>query len=78
MNEKITVLVDDDHVAQLDGVAKQLSAAGMKVEQVLADIGLITGSVASERRAALEVVPGVAGVEGEQTFQLPPPDAEVQ
>ncbi len=78
MDEKITVTVGDDHVADLDRVAEQLRAAGMNVDQVLHAVGIITGSVPSERRAALERLPGVAAVEGEHTFQIPPPDAEVQ
>jgi hypothetical protein len=78
VNEHITVQVDDDHVARLDGVADQLRAAGMKVEQVLRTIGIITGSVPSERRAGLDSVPGVASIESEHTFQLPSPDSDVQ
>ncbi len=78
MDEKITVTVDDDHVAQVAGVAEELAAAGMNVEQVLGMVGIITGSAPSERRAELERLPGVAAVETEHTFQIAPPDAEVQ
>lgn len=78
MDEKITVTVDDDHVAQVDGVAEELKAAGMNVDQVLGAVGVITGSVPSERRAVLERLPGVTAVETEQQFQIAPPDAEVQ
>ncbi|MDQ4105125.1 MAG: ketohydroxyglutarate aldolase [Actinomycetota bacterium] len=78
MDEKITVTVGDDHVGDIAGVAEQLQAAGMNVDQVLDAVGIITGSVPSERRDALERLPGVAAVEGEHSFQIPPPDAEVQ
>lgn len=78
MDEKITVTVDDEHVAHLDGVAEELAAAGMNVEQVLGMVGIITGSVPSERRGELERLPGVAAVETEHTFQISPPDADVQ
>ena len=78
MDEKITVTVDDDHVAELDTIAGDLRAAGMNVHQVLGAAGIITGSVPSEHRAALERLPGVTAVEGEQTFQIAPPDADVQ
>ena len=74
MDERITVTVTGD----ADAVAEQLRAAGVNVEQVLGEIGVITGSVPAGRRAALADVPGVLSVEAEQGFQLPPSDAEIQ
>jgi hypothetical protein len=77
-DENITVTVGDDHVGDVNGVAEQLKGAGMRVDQVLDAMGIITGSVPAKRRAALERLPGVASVEAEQTFQIPPPDADIQ
>jgi cation transporter-like permease len=76
MDERITVTVAADADAEV--VAEQLRAAGVTVEQVLLAIGVITGTVAAEQRAALADVPGVLAIEPEQTFRLPPPDAEIQ
>lgn len=70
--------VGDDHVGDIDGVAEELKAAGMSVDQVLDAVGIVTGSVPSERRDALERLPGVAAVEAAHAFQIAPPDAEVQ
>jgi hypothetical protein len=78
MSDKVTVTVHDDQLAHIDELADQLRAAGMRVDQVLHPVGVITGSVPSTRRAMIEAVPGVAAVEDETTFQLPPPDAEIQ
>jgi hypothetical protein len=78
MEQRITVSVDDEHFEQVDGVAETLKAAGMNVEQVLGSVGIITGSVESERRADIERLPGVGSVEEENTFQIPPPDADIQ
>jgi hypothetical protein len=78
VDERITVTVDDGHIAGLHEVAQQLTEAGMNVDQVLGTVGIITGSAPSNRCAALERVPGVTTVEKEHTFQLPPPDADVQ
>jgi hypothetical protein len=78
VNQRITVQVDDEHVARLDGVADELRAAGMDVEQVLATIGIILGSVPSERRAALDAVRGVASIENEHTLRIPPSDSDIQ
>lgn len=74
----VTVTVADAHLARVADVADRLRAAGMEVEQVLAKIGVITGTVAAGRLSALETVKGVAGIERQTRFQLPPPDAEVQ
>lgn len=76
MDEKITVTVSAD--ADIEVVAEQLRAAGVTVEQVLRAVGVITGTVAAEARAALAEVPGVLAVEPEHTFKLPPPEAEIQ
>jgi hypothetical protein len=74
MDKRITVTVSGDPNA----VAEQLRAAGMNVEQILSEVGIITGSAAADQLAALANVPGVVSVEAEQGFQLPPPDAEIQ
>ena len=78
MKERVTVQVADDHLDRTEDVARQLRAAGMEVDQVLGNVGIITGSIDSERRADLGEVPGVAGVESERTFQVAPPDSDVQ
>lgn len=74
----VTVTIADSHVAQIDDVARRLRRAGMRVDGVLATIGMITGSAPAARLAALEAVSGVAGVEEQATFRIAPPDAEVQ
>ncbi len=78
MTSRVTVTIDDDHLSHADEVADQLRAAGMTVEQVLGTVGIITGSVDAGQRPSLEAVPGVAAVEEETTFQIAPPDAEIQ
>jgi len=74
----ITISVDEAHIARIDEVAAWLRAAGMEVERSLGSIGAISGHVAHDRLLGLSQVPGVAAVERERSFQLPPPDAEVQ
>jgi hypothetical protein len=78
MPEKITVSVADDAVDRIDEVVAALEHGGMSVEQVLRPIGLITGSVDTQRVQALGSVAGVAAVEPQRTVQLPPPDSGVQ
>ena len=74
MLESIIVTV----TGEAEQVAEQLRAAGMTVEQVLSAVGIVTGSVDSERRASLAAVPGVVAVELDRPVQLGPPDAEIQ
>ncbi|MBW3614164.1 MAG: ketohydroxyglutarate aldolase [Actinobacteria bacterium] len=75
---RITVTVAEDHLDMVENLAAQLRAAGMSVHQVLSTVGIITGSVDSTARDSIGAVDGVAAVEEETSFQLPPPDAEVQ
>lgn len=78
MPTNIVVSVDDDHLGQIDEVVERLQAAGMHVEQVLHPVGVITGSVDDPRLTLLSAVPGVAAVEPQRAFRLPPPDADIQ
>lgn len=79
MSEQVSVSVDDEHVARIEEVADRCRAAGMHVQQVLAPIGVITGSIdTGDLRTALGAVLGVAAVEPQRTFRLPPPGSPVQ
>jgi hypothetical protein len=79
MRRQITVTVADSHVAQIDDLAGRLRAAGMEVDGVLGAIGVITGSLPAEQRLqSIQSLPGVAAVEEQATFQIAPPDADVQ
>ncbi|TWF74735.1 hypothetical protein FHX44_11617 [Pseudonocardia hierapolitana] len=78
MPEKVTVSVTDEAVGRIDEVVAALEHGGMHVDQVLRPIGLITGSIDTQRVQALGDVAGVAAVERQRTVQLPPPDSDVQ
>lgn len=78
MPNSITVTVDDDHLDRIEDVADQLRASGVQVHQVLGSVGIITGEVTDAARPAITQVPGVASVEDQQTFQLAPPDSDIQ
>jgi hypothetical protein len=78
MSKRIVVTVDPDALNQIDRVAEDLRAAGVAVDQVLSATGIITGSVESGRMTAAGRVKGVASIEADSDFQLPPPDSDVQ
>jgi hypothetical protein len=67
----VTVTVDDAHVGAIDQLADRLRAAGMDVEQVLHPVGVITGSAPPDWEALADL-DGVAAVEPQRTFRLPP------
>jgi hypothetical protein len=54
-----------------------LSRAGLQVDQVLQEIGVITGQGAATLGAALRRVPGVADVAEQAAIDIGPPDAPV-
>jgi hypothetical protein len=74
----LSVTVTDTHLARIDEVAAALRGSGLRVGQVHRAIGIISESIPDSRRQSLETVAGVAAVETDTTFQLPPPDAPVQ
>ena len=67
--ERIIVTVDDQNLPVIQSVVTALEAAGMKVEQVLPVIGIISGEVAQSKLEGLKSVPGVANVEIEEEVQ---------
>jgi hypothetical protein len=72
----VTVTLTDG--ADVGAVVDQLQRAGLTVDQVLGAIGVVTGSVAQQDRATLAGLDGVLAVEDDHTFQLPPPDSDIQ
>jgi uncharacterized membrane-anchored protein len=74
----VTVTVDDTHLDKIEEVAAHLRKSGMHVDQVLNEIGVISGSVPDDRRQLLQTVTGVQSVEDTATVQLPPPESPVQ
>lgn len=75
---KVSVSVDDAHIAQIQEVARRLQAVGLAVEQTLPGIGVISGSIDSERVNSLYQIEGVQQVESERSYQLPPPESDIQ
>lgn len=74
----IIVTVADSHRGSLDVLVEALRARGMRVDSVLAGVGIITGSLPSGNRHDLASIVGVASVDGDGPQRLPPPDRGVQ
>ena len=75
---KVTVSVADDHLKHFSEVAARCRKAGMKIEHEMKAIGVISGSIDDEALGKLSRVKGVSHVESESSFQLAPPDSDVQ
>lgn len=74
----LSVSVDDDHLKQFSEVARRLRDAGMNIGKQMDAIGVISGSIDSEKVHALKGIEGVAHVEQSRSFQIAPPDSPVQ
>jgi hypothetical protein len=61
--ERIIVTVDDQNLSVIQSVVTALESAGMKVDEVLPVIGIITGEVSQSKLEGLKSVKGVANVE---------------
>ena len=61
--QRIIVTVDDQNISVIQSVVAALESAGMKVEQVLPAIGIVTGEVSQSKLEGLKSLPGVASVE---------------
>lgn len=69
---RIVVTISPASLADIDTIAGRLAGAGMTVDQILSTTGIITGSVDDAAAAALGGLAGVASVEPDADFQIPP------
>jgi hypothetical protein len=74
----VTVLVNDEFGDRFADVVGGLEKVGMKVDQQLRTIRVISGSVDSAKVGALKQVNGVASVEVSRSIQIAPPDSDLQ
>ena len=74
----VVVSVDDDHLDDIEKVVTDLRRAGLRVDNVLDAVGMVTGTVTGGAVEALESVPGVAEVELQRAQRVAPPEAEIQ
>ena len=75
---QICVSVDEAHLAQIQQIAEQLQSSGMIVEQTLSSVGVINGSIQAEQCNNLTHIEGVKNVEPQQSYQLNPPNSDIQ
>ncbi len=75
---EIVVSVDDEHLARLDEIAAALERMGVKVEHRMSSLGTISGVADAAALERIRALAGVEAVEVARSFEIPPPDSEVQ
>jgi hypothetical protein len=75
---RLSLSVNDSHLKQLGKVAKAAKKAGMKVEQQLDALGVLTGSIDADKVDRLRGIEGVSSVEQDREVGIPTPGSPVQ
>jgi len=63
--------------ASPEKIAEDLRAKGFVVEQVLGDVGVITGQASDSTVEKLKVLPTLQSIEPDQPIQLPDPSTGI-
>jgi hypothetical protein len=74
----VSVSVADGSIDRFSEVVSRLRDAGLEVEQELEEIGVVTGSIDSEKAESLREIEGVSHVERSREFRIAPPDSDIQ
>ena len=74
----LLISVDDRHKDRLSEVIENCEKLGLKVEQRLDAIGVVTGSIDSANVDAIKQVEGVSSVEPSREIKIAPPDSKLQ
>ena len=77
-DEDVNVSIAEDHLDQMDEVVRRMERAGLKVDQRLDAIGVVSGSIEAARVGSLESVGGVASVERSRQVGIPPHEEDPQ
>ena len=76
--ENVNVSVADDHLGHFPEVVRRMEKAGLKVEQQLEAVGVVSGSIDPAKLPDLEQVQGVTAVERAREVRIAPPESDVQ
>ena len=73
----LSISVDDAALAFFDQVVKKVVKAGMRVIGQYPELGVLTGNIEESRIGHLRAIKGVASIERQRNFQLPPPESAI-
>lgn len=69
----VTLVVDDDGLDDLEATLRRVRRAGLRDGEILAAVGVITGTANRATLGNLARVRGIRAAEADRTIQLPPP-----
>jgi hypothetical protein len=75
---RVSVSIADNYLGRISEVVEQSKKAGLKVDHVLDPIGVITGSIESEKIKQLQNVDGIQTIEAEREYKIAPPQSNIQ
>ena len=67
--QRFVVTVDDQHLANMVGIAESLRTAGMQVKELLPTLGIIIGEVAEQMLSSCRQVRGVMSIERDEEMR---------
>ena len=73
----VNITVDEAFLPKFASVVRAARKAGLKVSQQMKDIGVLAGSIDSDKLEALAKVPGITHVEANRDISIGPPDGDV-
>ena len=73
--KNLTIAVTDQHMGHILEVAQHLQAVGFRVEQIMDEVGIITGFCDDCQMGAVKNVEGVDSVEADNDVWISPPNA---
>ena len=73
--KNLTIAVADQHMGHILEVAQHLQDIGFRVEQIMDEVGIITGSCDDCQMGAVKNVEGVDSVEADNAVWISPPNA---
>ena len=76
--ERVNVAIDEEYRDRFSQVVKRMKSAGLKVDEELREIGVVIGSIDSDKLVDLEQVEGVDAAERVRGIQIAPPDSDIQ
>jgi hypothetical protein len=74
----LTVSIKDEHIPRFTELVDRIKKTGFEVDQELPSSGVVTGRIESEKIDDLKKLNEVAHVEESRSYQIPPPESDVQ
>jgi hypothetical protein len=75
---KVSLIIDDAHLPEIEKISQNLQSSGATIEQILPSIGIINCSIDPNLVNSLYEIDGVTQAEAQETYKLAPPNSPIQ